>query len=335
MRPNHLVRQGPPTTAQSPHRAEREADVNRVSPEAQVVIVTGAGQGIGRAEALAFARLGCRVVVNDVSREQADAVVGEIVDLGGQAIASYDSVATAKGGAAIVDLALDRYGSVDVLVNNAGFMRPALFEDLTVANIEDIIDVHLKAAFFVTQPAWRVMKCNGYGRVVMTGSSAGMFGQGANSNYCAAKGGIYGLTRALAVEGADHGIGVNLVLPFASTTISANNPIPGISAQRKRYGGSYDGRLAERRTTDSVAPLVAYLGSPQCSLSGEVFSACAGRYARVFVGIGQGWTAPDVDLVSPATISEHLCEIRAAQPYTEPENMFAEVAEVARALSVS
>ncbi|WP_073364887.1 SDR family NAD(P)-dependent oxidoreductase [Rhodococcus jostii] len=306
--------------------------MNQASPGGQVVIVTGAGQGIGRAEALAFARLGSRVVVNDVAVEHADAVVSEIAKLGGRAVASYDSVATAEGGAAIVDLALSRYGTVDVVVNNAGFLRPALFEDLTVANIEEIIDVHLKAAFFVTQPAWRVMKSNGYGRVVMTGSSAGMFGQGANSNYCAAKGGVFGLTRALAVEGADHGIGVNLVLPFASTTISASNPIPGISVQRERYGGSYDGRLAERRTVDSVAPLVAYLGSPECSLSGEVFSACAGRYARVFVGIGRGWTAPDVDLVSPSTISEHLSEIRVAEPYIEPENIFAEVAEVARAL---
>ncbi|MFD2421894.1 SDR family NAD(P)-dependent oxidoreductase [Amycolatopsis pigmentata] len=298
----------------------------------QVAIVTGAGQGLGRAEALALAARGARVVVNDLHEERAREVVEAIVAAGGAAVADTSDVSEPDGGEAITAKAVASFGTVDIVVNNAGFLRPGRFEDLSIDDIDSILDVHLRAAFFVTQPAWRVMKAKGHGRVIMTGSSAGMFSQAANSNYCAAKAGVFGLARALSQEGAECGINVNVVLPFAATTISVDNPIPGNREMRERHGAVYRGEIEKRRAPELVAPLVVLLAQPDCAANGEVFSACAGRYARVFAALGRGWLSPRANGVTVEDLRDNWAAVCSADPISEPRVLFEETAEVINAL---
>ena len=167
---------------------------NKINFDGQVAIVTGSGRGIGRAYALALGSRGAAVVVNDIggvgsAEPWADLVVAEITGKGGKAVANYDSVATLEGGQAITQAALRAFGTVDILINNAGFVRRAMFADLSGEQIKDIIDVHLLGAFYTTQPAWKIMQAKNYGRVLMTSSGA-TFGMQANCNYSAAKAGI-------------------------------------------------------------------------------------------------------------------------------------------------
>ncbi|NEW69266.1 MULTISPECIES: SDR family NAD(P)-dependent oxidoreductase [Streptomyces] len=297
-----------------------------------VAIVTGAGQGIGRAEALALSARGASVVVNDLIEERAQEVADTIVGAGGRAVADTSNVGEPAGGEAITAAAVEAFGTVDIVVNNAGFLRPGWFEDLTVDDIDSILDVHLRAAFYVTQPAWRIMKAKRYGRVVMTGSSAGMFSQAANSNYCAAKAGVFGLARALSQEGAEFGINVNVVLPFAATMISKNNPIPGNQEARERRGAAYRGEIQNRRDPELVAPLVVFLAEPDCDTNGDVFSACAGRYARVFAALGQGWLSPRAEGVTVEDLRDNWAAVCSANAISEPRTLFDEVAEVVRVL---
>jgi NAD(P)-dependent dehydrogenase (short-subunit alcohol dehydrogenase family) len=288
-----------------------------------VALVTGGGRGIGRACCLELARLGAAVVVGDVAGVHADEVVAEINRGGGDAIAAYGSVATEEGGRALVELALARFGTLDIVVNNAGILRNNYFKDLTVEQLEAVLDVHLRGAFFVTQPAWREMCDRRYGRVINMISASGMFSHQGLSNYAAAKTGLYGLTRALAFEGADHGIRVNAVMPntMSATTIAEGNPIPDM----ERYNDpAVAAVLAPRASVAPIAPLVAYLASPACAVTGEAFSVVAGRYAQVFVGVTAGWVAPDVETVTVDDVVEHLDEIRDRQRYTVPENLFEE-----------
>lgn len=311
--------------------SERLEQQSSTGMRGQVAIVTGAGQGLGRAEALALAAEGVSVVVNDVLDERASRVVEEIRQAGGRAVADASSVMTPEGGQQLTRTAVHNFGTVDIVVNNAGFLRPGNFEDLTIQDINDVLDVHLRAAFYVTQPAWSVMKAKGYGRVVMTGSSAGMFSQAANSNYVAAKAGIFGLARALATEGEEFGVKVNAVLPFAATMISTNNPIPGNQAARERVGASYEGEILNRREPSTVTPLIVHLASPECVDSGDVFSACAGRFARAFVALGPGWVSPSRD-ISVEHLRANWHNVRRAEPLTEPRTLFDEVATVIRDL---
>jgi NAD(P)-dependent dehydrogenase (short-subunit alcohol dehydrogenase family) len=279
-----------------------------VTLENQVVVVTGAGRGIGRAHAVELARRGAAVVVNDVARPHADEVVTEIEAAGGTAVASYDTCASPAGGEAIVELARERFGAVDALVHNAAVLRSAPFEELTPEQLDEVLAVHLKAAFYVGQPAYRLMRERGYGRIVLTSSSAGIFGGPGRSNYAAAKAGLYGLCRAVALEGKPHGILANCVLPKALTDITAQDPgFPeGGFAKLRAWPGLYE-RLLPR----SVAVLVAFLVSPSCSVTGRMYTTTAGRYARVFFGVPRGWLAPDVERVSADDVAARLDEIEA------------------------
>lgn len=263
--------------------------------EGRVAIVTGAGAGLGRAHALALASAGAKVVVNDlggttsgVGRDgaAADLVVAEIARLGGEAVADYSSVATVEGAAHIVDTALHRWGRVDILVNNAGILRDRTLANLSDDDIAAVIDVHLLGSFYATRSTYPVMKHAGYGRIIFTGSGAGFFGAPGQANYSAAKGGIAGLSRAVAVEGARYGITSNCLAPLAAT----------------RLTGNAFGELGAALRPELVSPLVVYLASPSTAVTGHVFSAGGGRFARIFTAYTPGVLLRDGD--GPASVEE-------------------------------
>jgi NAD(P)-dependent dehydrogenase (short-subunit alcohol dehydrogenase family) len=254
--------------------------------DGRVAIVTGAGGGLGRSHALELARRGAHILVNDLggavdgngsSMSAAQRVVDEITALGGTAAPNHDTVATWEGGQAIVQAAVDAFGRVDVLVNNAGILRDKAFHKMDRVMIDAVIDVHLKGALYVTQPAFRVMREQGYGRILSTSSASGLFGNFGQANYGAAKAGLAGLTRVLALEGAGHGIMVNAIAPIASTRMTED----------------LLGDLAAKVSPESVSPLVAYLAHEQCSVNGHIYSVAGGRIARIFVGETRGVVLPE------------------------------------------
>lgn len=252
--------------------------------DGDVVIVTGAGRGLGRAYALEMSRRGARLLVNDLparesdetsdNRSSADEVVAEIEAAGGEAVANHDSVVTAAGGAAIVEQAMDAYGRVDVVVNNAGVVRDSMFHKLTADALDLVLAVHLSGAFYVTAPAWRHMRDQGYGRVVHTTSASGLFGNPGQTNYAAAKAGLYGLTRALALEGKRSGIGVNAIAPAAAT----------------RMNEAMLGERAALLDPAAIAPVVCFLAHRSCELTGRVLSAGGGHVSAVQVSVTRGIT---------------------------------------------
>jgi NAD(P)-dependent dehydrogenase (short-subunit alcohol dehydrogenase family) len=286
--------------------------VSDVTFEGKVAIITGAGGGLGREHALLMAERGARIVVNDLggstdgtgsSDTAADKVVKEIVDAGGEAVANHDSVASAAGGEAIVQSALDAFGTVDIVVNNAGILRDQSFAKMETANIDAVIDVHLKGAFFVSRPAYKVMKDNGYGRFVHTASGAGIFGNFGQANYGAAKMGLVGLSNVIAVEGAKSNIHSNVIAPLAKTRLTEE----------------LMGPMADLVMPSQVSGLVAYLCSEGCDLSHEVFSVGGGRVARVFVGLAQGWMAGKGVVPTPEDVAANLDTIMDTDGFTIPK----------------
>jgi NAD(P)-dependent dehydrogenase (short-subunit alcohol dehydrogenase family) len=317
--------------------------VTLVDLSGQVVIVTGAGRGLGRAYARSLSSRGASVVVNDVAREHAEAVAAEIEKEGGRAVVSSDSVADPAGGQAIVEVALAAFGTVDAVVNNAGFLRNADFEEQTPETLAAQLSVHVAGPFFLTQAAWPVMRAKEYGRVVMTSSAGGLFAMGGQANYAAAKAAVYGLTKALAHEGREHGIFVNAVLPHANTEIRAHDPAlasdPVRADAERRWAARHGGRfkpglrdaLRPARLAEAVAPLVTFLASPACGQTGEAYAAGCGRFARVFVGESTGWSAADPAAVDPEDVAAHLGLIRATDEYRIPEDLYAEIEFMAEA----
>jgi NAD(P)-dependent dehydrogenase (short-subunit alcohol dehydrogenase family) len=286
----------------------------------QAVIVTGSGRGLGRLYAMEMARRGAQVVINDigVTYEGADpdpsiaeAVVDEILAEGGTAVASHESVDRPEAGAAIVQKALDSFGRVDAVVSNAGIGSYGPFEDLTVAQWRLMLQVHLDGAFHVCQPAYRVMKDQGYGRLVLVASSVGAFGDSDNAHYGAAKGGLLGLSNALSVEGAEHGITANTILPFGFTRRVTARAGEQVSERQQQF---YDSIAPEK-----VVPMVVYLCSRDCAVTHHNFSAGAGRYASAFMGLTKGWYAdPDDRLATAEDIADHLGDITTQEGFTTP-----------------
>jgi NAD(P)-dependent dehydrogenase (short-subunit alcohol dehydrogenase family) len=270
------------------------------------------------------------VVVNDMGGvgspegAWADAVADQIRAEGGKAATSHHNVSTPEGGQGITDTALSAFGTVDIVINNAGFLRRAMFAELDLQHIKEVLDVHLLGAFYVTQPAWKVMAARRYGRVLFT-SSAAAFGMQGNSNYCAAKAGLLGLTNALAKEGADLDIRVNAILPYARTMITVDSPAIGAEAV---HNVAMQKELGPRMTTDSVVAAALYLVSSRCALNGQAVSALAGRYARTSLAVTRGWLRADVAGISAEDFEDSLDSVIDPATLTETGSLGAELEEV-------
>lgn len=297
-----------------------------ISFEGRVAIVTGAGGGLGRGYALELARRGARVVVNDLggavdgsgaSTKAADLVVDEIKAAGGEAIASYDSVATPEGGEAIVTAALEEFGQVDIVINNAGILRDRSFVNLSRDELDGVMSTHLLGGFNVSQPAFRAMKDANYGRFVFTSSNAGIFGNFGQTNYGAAKAGLVGLSNVIAIEGSKYGIQSNVIAPVART----------------RMTEQLLGPMAELVDPDQVMPMVVYLCSEQNPYTHEIFTAGGGRYGRIFIGTNQGWFAGSKVVPSVDDIAGHIDEIRDVSSYEIPMSSNEEIMIIGRALA--
>jgi NAD(P)-dependent dehydrogenase (short-subunit alcohol dehydrogenase family) len=284
--------------------------------DGKVAIITGAGGGLGRQHALLLASRGALVVVNDLGgaidgtgsdKGAAERVCDEIKAAGGEAVPDTNSVATPEGGAAIVQTALDAYGKIDIVINNAGILRDKSFHNMEPDLLNPVLDVHLKGAFYVTQPAWVRMREQGYGRIISTSSAAGLFGNFGQTNYGAAKMALVGLTRVLAVEGAKYNIKANAIAPLALTRMTEN----------------LMGPLGDKLDPALVSPLVGYLASEECEPSGRVFSVGGGRIAEVFIGETQGYFNREM---TPEDVAANWGTVTNRDGYAVPANLAEETA---------
>ena len=292
--------------------------------EGKVAIVTGAGGGLGRCHALDLAKRGAKVVVNDLggnvdgsddgSLSAAEKVVEEITAAGGEAMANGASVTDVSQVEEMVKETMDKWGRIDILVNNAGILRDKSFAKMTEEDFNAVLDVHLKGTFFVCQPAFIHMKENGYGRFVNVASPSGLFGNFGQSNYGAAKMGIVGLTNIIAIEGAKYNINANVLAPNATTRMT-----------EELFGEEF-GKLFK---VEQVTPLVVYLASEACKTTHEIFSAGAGRYARIGINTHVGYVNPDA---TADDISENIEDIRTIKDGIYPMNNADELVIIQKAL---
>ncbi len=286
-----------------------------LSFDGRVAVVTGAGRGIGRAYALLLAERGASVVVNDLggSREgdgrddePATTVAGEIVDAGGRAVADTSDVSEVAGGQALIDQAVDTFGRIDIVVNNAGIIRWAGLPEADSANLEAHLSVHVGGSFNTTRAAWPHMVAQGYGRVVMT-TSTGMLGLPDNLGYATAKAALIGMTRSLTVAGAAHGIKINLIAPNAWTRMG---------------GADAESRSAPKQMEpELVAPMVGFLSHEDCDVSGELYVAGAGRFARLFIASTEGYVHPRPEQLTIEDIAEHWATINDESGYYVPADL--------------
>lgn len=276
--------------------------------DGRVAVVTGGGRGLGRSYAMLLAERGAKVVVNDPggglagddydpvhppseTAGPAEEVVREITAAGGQAVANTDSVASPAGGKAIVDSALEHYGRIDILIHNAGIVRRAPLSEMTYEDFEAVLDVHLRGAFHVVRPAFPSMCDAGYGRIVLTSSIGGLYGNHEVANYAVAKAGVVGLSNVAAMEGAAHGVTSNVIVPAAVTRMAE-----GIDTSAYPPMGA-----------ELVAPAVGWLAHESCSVTGEVLIALAGRIARAVIAETPGVYQPSWSIEE---VGAHIAEIR-------------------------
>lgn len=268
----------------------------------RVAVITGAGRGLGRAYALLLAARGASVVVNDPGSSlkgdgtdagPAEQLVQEIRAAGGDAIANIDSVATPEGAKAIVDAAINHYGHIDILIHNAGIVRAASLKEMTLEDFDSVLDVHLRGAFYVVRAAFPLMCEAGYGRIVLTSSIGGLYGNHYQANYAAAKAGIIGLSSVAALEGEAEGVKCNVIVPGAVT----------------RMAEGIDTSAYPPMGPELVAPVVAWLAHEDCSINGEMLVSIAGRVARSFIGETQGVYRKDWSIEN---VGEQMSAIRNA-----------------------
>jgi NAD(P)-dependent dehydrogenase (short-subunit alcohol dehydrogenase family) len=288
--------------------------MNTISFKSKVAIVTGAGGGLGRVFALDLARRGAFVLVNDLggavrggagTATMADGVVAEIRAAGGTALANYDSVSTQEGGKAIVQAALDAFGRVDVLIGCAGNLRSAAFEDITEDDWDSIHSIHLKGQFNVAQPAYKVMKTQGYGRILFVASAVGMFGGAYQVAYGAAKAGVVGMMHSLANEATQHGVIVNTLLPTAASRMEQEMHPDAMA----KFAAVPPAFFAAGMTPEFNVPLVTYLVSDKNETTHAIYTSAGGRYARVFVGVTDGWQSPRNAPSQAEDVLAHIGEI--------------------------
>jgi len=287
--------------------------VSELRFDGQVAVVTGSAGGLGLAHAKLLAARGAHVVVNDVGSSvrgesadatRADQAVAAIRMAGGTAIADTHSVATPEGAAALVETALREFGQIDVVINNAGILRD---KSLTKMTFEAVLAVHLRGAFLVTQAAFPHLRDRGYGRIVNTTSPAGLYGNFGQANYSAAKAGLVGLTKTVAIEGARHGILANAVSPGALTRMTG-----GLE------GLPFGEASAEVLSPGKVSPVVLWLAHRDCTVSGEMFGAIGGMVTRVVIGETAGIFDPDL---TPETIGARIADIMATENMSTPRGV--------------
>jgi len=285
--------------------------MNEIRFDDRVAIVTGAGGGLGRSHALMMARRGAKVVVNDPGgavngvggdHAAADQVVAEIRAEGFEAVAHHDSVASAAGARSLAQCAMDHFGRIDVLVNNAGILRDKSLAKMDPADFDPVVAVHLLGSAYCSQAVLAAMQSGSYGRIVMTTSAAGLYGNFGQTNYGAAKLGIVGLMLSLKQEATKHGIFVNTVAPVALTRMTEGLPLAAMLAEA---------------TPERVSAAVVYLASEACSFSGEIVAAGAGYFSRVQVMEGRGVHLQGDDL-SPEGVATHwdrIADMSGARPF--------------------
>jgi NAD(P)-dependent dehydrogenase (short-subunit alcohol dehydrogenase family) len=289
----------------------------------KVAIVTGAGAGLGKTYALELAKRGAKVVVNDLggardgsgaSQGPAQTVVDEIKKAGGEAAANYDNVSTIEGGQGIVKTAVDAFGTVDIVINNAGILRDKSFLKMEPDLWDVVIAVHLRGAYCVTQPAFTIMREKNYGRVVLTTSGAGLYGNFGQTNYASAKMGLYGFMNALKIEGAKYNVKVNTIAPVAASRLTEDVMPPEFFAKLK---------------PEFVTPLVTYLASEACQDSGYVFNCGVGWYSRSAILMGKGVIIGDGDReIKAEEIRDNwkkICDLSGAREVGSVQETFAEM----------
>jgi len=265
--------------------------------EGRVAIVTGAGGGIGQEHALELARRGASVVVNDLggdvagrggSASMAENVAKEIREAGGNAVANHDSVADTAGANAMVAQAIESFGRIDILINNAGNWRTTLLEETSDEDWEAVVGTHLTGGFKMTRAVWPHMKAQGYGRIVYTASSAGLFGMPMVGGYGAAKAGIAGLMNIASLEGTEHGILCNGIMPNANSRMAAQAGSDWAERTGRTEMGTFPD-IGNSMNVEFNMPIAVYLASEECTSTHALYSQCLGRVARVFIGVVPGW----------------------------------------------
>jgi NAD(P)-dependent dehydrogenase (short-subunit alcohol dehydrogenase family) len=265
---------------------DQEVEMEQMRLDNQVAVVTGAGRGLGRAYATLLGERGAQVVVNNRIRagtEHEPPIAEELVEIitsaGGTAVANTADIGTQDGATSVVQTALDAFGRIDIVVNNAGIVHFYKFADYPDEELDNMLAIQLRATWFVTQAAWPHLQAQGYGRVVNTVSRGAFFGDPQGAAYATAKGGTYGLTRALAVEGAEHGIKVNAISPTAWTPLYAR--APDVTPERRKM-------LEENFGPELVAPVIVALAHSSCPFTGEIIGAAGGHISRMFMAQTQG-----------------------------------------------
>lgn len=291
--------------------------------DGRVALVTGAGRGLGRAHALLLAERGAKVVVNDMGGTKegegsdqgpANDVVDEITAAGGIAVADTNDVATEDGCFALVQTAVDTFGRIDIVVNNAGISRWATFPDADGENLDKTLDVHVRGSWHTTRAAWPHMAEQGYGRVIMT-TSTGMFGLPDNLAYATAKGGLIGLTRSLSIAGAPSGIAVNCLAPNAVTRRGTSQEANSLSNTKP------DDDRGNALATSMVSPMLAYLAHEDCPVNGEILVAGARRFARLFLGVTEGYLKEGQEPPTIEDVAAHWDEINDLGEYYVPTSL--------------
>jgi NAD(P)-dependent dehydrogenase (short-subunit alcohol dehydrogenase family) len=293
--------------------------LSEVRFDGRVAIVTGAGGGLGRSHALLLASRGAKVVVNDLggardgtgggSANMADQVVDEIKAAGGEAVANYDGVDTAAGGENIVKTAVDAFGKIDIVIANAGILRDRAFHNIEEEDWDKIFAVHVKGSFNVIQPAFRLMRQQSYGRIIVTTSNAGLYGNFGQANYSSAKTALLGLASTLELEGAKYNIKANVIAPVAASRLTEDVMPPAV---------------LEKLKPEYVSPVVAYLCSEECEVSGNILTAGGGYVGRAAIVESKGAVLPDISIEAVRDNFTKICDMSDADEFT---NAFDEVSK--------